>query len=133
MPHKCTYYCRSLACLSPILLILDTVQQDQKVGWPRALYAHGVFYYHRHLSPVTDYTPSSPIIMNRYITHINVYVFVYMRHLLYVFLSIPGRGIPHMWLSCFFYIHIKVFLTRFEGVRTKGVSSVQIIKPSKAF
>lgn len=48
-------------------------------------------------------------------------------------LSILGRVIPHLWLS-FRVLHcskkdFKFFLTKFEGLRTEGLTTVQLVKP----
>lgn len=48
-------------------------------------------------------------------------------------LSIPERGISHLWLSirCFLCIWRSFFLTWFEGLRTENVTIVLLVNPSK--
>lgn len=52
-------------------------------------------------------------------------------------LSIPGRGIPHLWFSFRFLlfpyeVFSLFFLTQVEGLRIEDVTIVQTVKPSEA-
>lgn len=97
MPYKCAY-----SVPEPGLFISRLADPRYGPTRPEGWVARGVFYYHRHLS---DWLYTIISNYNEYITHINVDVFEYMRHLLYVFLSIPGRRIPHLWPSFMFLLY----------------------------
>lgn len=50
------------------------------------------------------------------------------------FLFIPGRELPHLWLSLGFLLFFLVFFLVFDpdkGLRTYVVTTVQSVKPSK--
>lgn len=79
-------------------------------------------FFHGEMDPI------SLIIMNRE---------VLLLFSVFVGSTVPGRGIPHLWLSIKSPLSLKgfltwVFLTQVEGLSTDGVTTVQIVKPSGA-
>lgn len=86
-----------------------------------------------HLHP-RNKVVENKVYIKLYITVVNAVVLC-ICDIYCIFLSIPGRKIPHMWFS-FMFLHFpkkgfEVFLTWFDGL-TEDVKTVQLLKASEA-